>query len=73
MMAPKYTRLLGIVALTAVAGCASGAASLTPGDSGLRGDTANPAAPSTLQNRILSCRNRGVYNRAADLCVSEGP
>jgi len=28
---------------------------------------------ATLQSQGQNCRNRGVYNRAADLCVSEGP
>ena len=72
-MALKYTALLGVVALTALAGCASGTGSLTAADSTVVGDHAGRASPSTLQAPVLNCRNRGVYNRAANLCVSEGP
>ena len=64
--------LLGVVLLTAVTGCAGRTGSVV-GDPSLRGDGAGPGSSSTLQDRALSCRNRGAYNRAADLCVSEGP
>jgi|KBSSwiStaDraftv2_1062776.scaffolds.fasta_scaffold822943_2 hypothetical protein len=64
---PRGVLLLGVLALMVGAGCA------TPGstafDPTLTRDGA--ASPSTVQS--LGCRNRGVYNRAADLCVSEGP
>ena len=62
--------LLGVLALIAMTGCASGVGSRSTSDSGFRGYGADPAAVGT---RTLDCRNRGVYNRAADRCVSEGP
>ncbi len=68
----KCALFLGIVALTTAAGCASGTRSVAV-DPSVGGDGAAPASPPTVQNKILDCRNRGVYNRAADLCVSEGP
>jgi hypothetical protein len=52
------------IALTTAAGCASttGRTALDPG-SGL----ASPAPT------VPDCRNQGSYNRAANLCVSNGP
>ena len=61
--------LLGALALTLCAGCASGpwpAAEPTAGGNG-RGF----ASPATAE--IPDCRNSGIYNRAANLCVSAGP
>jgi len=71
MSPTRWAGVLGIVVLTAAAGCAGGTRSMTV-DPRLGGNGAGPASPP-VQSRILDCRGRGVYNRAADLCVSEGP
>ena len=56
---------LVIVVLTTAAGCAStGSTAL---DGGQASGLASPA------QTIPDCRNRGSYNRAANLCVSNGP
>ena len=55
--------LLGAFALTLFAGCASGPGSLADG----------PGLASPPTAGIPDCRNSGVYNRAANLCVSAGP
>jgi hypothetical protein len=66
-MVSRSAWFLGVLALVACAGCASGGAGPSSG-----GDPAahytSPALPE-----VLDCRGRGVYNRAANLCVSEGP
>jgi hypothetical protein len=72
-MARRFTLLLCIGALMAAAGCASGTGSLTADDTSVLSDGAGQATSSAPQRPVLNCRNRGVYNRAADLCVSEGP
>jgi hypothetical protein len=66
-----WLRFLGIVALTTAAGCASGARPVAV-DPSSAGNGSGPASPPTVQGQTLDCRGRGVYNRAADLCVSEG-
>ena len=71
MMTIKSALLLSLVVLTTVTGCATGIGSGSLGDAGYRGDGSGPA--SIGQSQPLNCRNRGVYNRAANLCVSEGP
>lgn len=63
-MMSKGMLLFGVVALAACAGCASGPR--------YGGDAAGPASPSSVQAPIQRCSG-GVYNRAAGLCVSEGP
>ena len=72
MSLTKYAGFLGIVALTAAAGCAGGTRSAAV-DPSLGGNGTGPASPPTVQSQSHNCRDRGVYNRAADLCVSEGP
>ena len=72
-MTRRFTLFLCIGALMAAAGCASGTGSLTADDPSVLGDGAGQAYSSAPQRPVLNCRNRGVYNRAADLCVSEGP
>lgn len=57
--------MLAFAAVTLVAGCATGPTSYA-------GD-ATAASPATLQNQVPDCRNSGWYNRAANLCVSNGP
>jgi len=58
--------LLTVVALTTAAGCASGIGATAV--NGTSGD--GLASPPTT---ILDCRNQGSYNRATNLCVSNGP
>ena len=65
--------VLGVVVLTVATGCASGIDSASAPDPSLRGDGAGSGSSPALQHPILDCRNRGVYSRAANLCVSEGP
>ena len=72
MSPTRWAGVLGIVALATATGCAGGTRSVTV-DPSLRANSAGPAPPPTVQSRIQDCRGRGVYNRAADLCVSEGP
>ena len=62
---PKGVLLLATLALT-VAGCASGLKLVSP-----TLDGAGRASPPTVQ--MPDCRNSGSYNRAANLCVSNGP
>jgi hypothetical protein len=64
--------VLGIVVLTLTAGCGSAILSGAV-DQGSSGDGATFRSPTDAQRQIPDCRNRGVYNRAADGCVSEGP
>jgi hypothetical protein len=52
--------LLVIVVLATAAGCANAVGSASVGQS-----ASAPAIPD--------CRNSGAYNRAANLCVSNGP
>ena len=52
-----------IVAVAGAAGCAGGSAAFGTNGVGL-------ASPSPT---IPDCRNQGSYNRAANLCVSNGP
>jgi hypothetical protein len=73
-MMSKGALFVGVVALVACAGCASGPQSVAV-DPTSGGDSVSPASPPTLPTvptRIQRCTS-GVYNRAADLCVSEGP
>ena len=67
-MISRRALLLGVVALAACAGCASG-----PGSVGVDPTSGSHgpgfASPPT---QIQRCTG-GVYSRAADLCVSEGP
>ena len=70
-MMSRGTLLLGVVALAACAGCAGGARSVAI-DPTSGGDAVGPASPPTVRTPIQRC-STGVYNRAADLCVSEGP
>lgn len=70
-MMSKGALFLGVVALVACAGCASGPRSVAV-DPTSGGDSVGPASPPTVPTRIQRCTT-GVYNRAADLCVSEGP
>ena len=72
MSPTRWAAVLGILALTTAAGCAGGTRSVTV-DPSLGSNGVGPASPPTVQSRIQDCRGRGVYNRAADLCVSEGP
>ena len=72
MSLTKCAGFLGIVALTTAAGCAGGTGSAVV-DPSLGSNGTGPASPPTVQSQSKDCRNRGVYNRAADLCVSEGP
>jgi hypothetical protein len=62
--------VLGALVVTLCAGCAGAPGSLAV-DPTLSGAAAGTASPPTLQ--VPRCRNAGVYNRAANLCVSEGP
>jgi hypothetical protein len=66
MMKVRSALFLVIVALTAAAGCAS-ATSRTALDGGQGNGLASPALMAP------DCRNQGAYNRAANLCVSNGP
>lgn len=60
-MTSRAAFLLGVLALILCVGCA-GPSGFVGNDPGF-GDSSG----------IPDCRNRGVYNRAADRCVSEGP
>lgn len=71
MTMAKGVLFLGAVALVASAGCASGLRSVAV-DPSAGGDGAGPASPPTVQTPTQRCSS-GVYSRAADLCVSEGP
>ena len=62
--------VLGIAVLTAVTGCASVTGSGAVEPRSTSGDGGAVSAPPERQ--VPDCRNRGVYNRAANLCVSEG-
>jgi hypothetical protein len=57
---------LAIVVLATAAGCAS-VTGPTALDGGQAYGLASPA------QTIPDCRNQGSYNRAANLCVSNGP
>jgi hypothetical protein len=70
-MMSKGALFLGAVALFASAGCTSGPRSVAV-DPTSGGDGTSAASPRTIQNPPQRCSS-GVYNRAADLCVSEGP
>jgi hypothetical protein len=62
--------LVGLVAVAACAGCATGTGSVGA-NSGAIGATEGQASPPGVGNDIQMC-NGATYNRAADLCVSEG-
>ena len=64
--------LIGFVVLTAATGCASPIGSGAAADPSVRDNAAGVAAPP-VRSQFPDCRNRGVYNRATNLCVSEGP
>ena len=66
----RGVRVLGALALTLCAGCASspGPAAVEPTVGGTGFGAASPPTAA-----IPDCRNSGVYNRAANLCVSAGP
>jgi hypothetical protein len=66
-MAMSIVRILalGIGVLAAVTGCAGSVELGSTGGGAL-------SAPAGLERQVPDCRNRGVYNRAANLCVSEG-
>ena len=66
MLKARSAFFLVILALMTAAGCAS-ATSRTALDGGQGGGLASPAP------RVPDCRNQGSYNRAANLCVSNGP
>ena len=66
---PKGMLLLSALAMTLAAGCASGTRSVVA-DPTVTSDGAGPASPPSVE--WPRCRNSGVYNRAANLCVSEG-
>ena len=68
-MIAKTALLLGALALTVCTGCAGGLRPVAVEPAS--GDGAGIASPPTLQ--VPQCRNSGLYNRAANLCVSEGP
>ena len=68
-MISRKALLLGALALTLCTGCTGGLRSVAIEPAS--GDGAGIASPPTLQ--VPQCRTSGVYNRAANLCVSEGP
>ena len=70
-MITKGVLLLCALALPLGAGCASGGLRSVTVDPTLSSNEAGTASPPNLPT--LDCRNRGVYNRAAGLCVSDGP
>jgi hypothetical protein len=63
--------VFALVAMAFVAGCATGPVSTV--NSTASGDSMGAASPAAGQNQIPDCRNGGWYNRAANLCVSNGP
>jgi hypothetical protein len=65
-MKVRSALVLAIVVLTGAAGCAS-----APGRTALGGGQNNGLASPALT--APDCRNQGTYNRAANLCVSNGP
>ena len=65
-MMSRVALLLGAVALVLTTGCTTGGFSAA----GPAYNAGGAAAPAPVYP--LDCRNRGVYNRAANLCVSEG-
>ena len=73
-MGPLRTRvalvlaLIGLVAVSC-AGCATGTGSIADKPGISEGAASTPAGAAPL---IPDCRGRGSYNRAANLCVSEG-
>jgi hypothetical protein len=65
--------VLGVFGLAVASGvgCATG---VRAGAGGTGGSEAavGEASPGAVQPEIPDCRGRGSYNRAANLCVSEG-
>ena len=66
MVTVRSALFLVIIALTTAAGCAS-ATSRTALDGGQGNGLPSPGPT------VPDCRNSGSYNRAANLCVSNGP
>ena len=66
MMKVRNALFLAIITLATAAGCAT-ATSRTALERG-QGDGLASPGPT-----VLDCRNQGSYNRAANLCVSNGP
>jgi hypothetical protein len=63
--------VFAIVAMAFAAGCATGPMSTV--DSTASGESVGAASPASVPSQVPDCRNSGWYNRAANLCVSNGP
>jgi len=71
-MSFKHAIVLGLVAVAACAGCATGTGSAGLGSTVTSG-AGSQAFPIDVGRDIERCSSGGVYNRAAGFCVSNGP